>query len=257
MNDSLSTRARLLALLYGAVCHLSFLAGVAAMVYALHEGLQSGQGPFRGWAAVAANAALVLQFPLVHSYVLSKRGRPLLARLAPAGLGRPLATTLFATFASLQLLAVFTLWSPSGIVWFEPVGAARIGFQVAYGVSWVLVVKTMGDAGLGTQLGYLGWFSLARGKQPTYPPFPQQKSFKVCRQPVYLAFALTLWTGPVWTPDHLAIALIWTGYCALGPLVKERRYEALYGEEFRRYQEVVPFFPGLRPQPRVRSGAAA
>ncbi len=256
MPNTFSTRDRLVALFYGVACHLSFLAGVAAMVFALHEGLRSGLGPFTGWAAVAANAALVLQFPLLHSLLLSKRGRPWLAKLAPASLARPLGTTLFATFASLQLLAVFSLWSPSGVVLFEPSGALQIAFQVAYGLSWVLVVKTMGDAGLGTQLGYLGWFAVARGKQPSYASFPREKSFSVCRQPIYLAFALTLWTGPVWTPDHLAVALVWTGYCVVGPILKERRYGEHYGEDFRRYQAEVPFFPGLRPGP-LQIGAAA
>jgi len=131
MTHTISTRDRFLALLYGGVCHLSFLAGAAAMVFALHEGLRTGLGPFEGWAALAANAALVLQFPLLHSLLLSKRGRPWLAKLAPASLARPLGTTLFATFASLQLLAVFLLWSPSGVVLFEPSGALRVAFQVS------------------------------------------------------------------------------------------------------------------------------
>lgn len=239
------TRDRALALAFGAVCHASFLAGVAAMIYGLHQGLQGGLGPFRGWGAVLANAALVLQFPLLHTLLLSRRGRPWLAKLAPAHLSRPLATTLFATFASLQLLVTFLLWSPSDIVWWEPSGALLWGFQGVYALSWVLVVRTMGDAGLETQLGYLGWLSLARGKEPSYPSFPQAKSFQTCRQPIYLAFALTLWTGPVWGPDHLAIALLWTGYCVVGPVFKERRYLDRYGEEFAAYQARVPFFPGL------------
>ncbi|MCA8925939.1 MAG: isoprenylcysteine carboxylmethyltransferase family protein [Planctomycetes bacterium] len=245
-HPTIRPRDRVLAVGYGLTCHLSFLAGVAAMIYGLHEGLQGGFGPFRGAWALAANALLVLQFPLLHTLLLSKRGAPWLARLAPPHLARSLATTNFATFASLQLLTVFLLWSPSGVVWFEPSGPLRWGMQGLYALSWVLVVKTMGDAGLSTQLGYLGWWSVARGRQPQYPGFPQAKSFGVCRQPIYLAFALTLWTGPVWTPDHLAVALLWTGYCVVGPVFKERRYVQRYGEAFRAYQARVPFFPGLR-----------
>lgn len=246
------TRDRALAVGYGLICHLSFFAGVAAMVYGLHEGLQGGFGPFRGPTAVVANALLALQFPLLHSLLLSKHGRPWLTRAAPGALGRSLATTNFATFASLQLLVVFLLWSPSGTVWFEPEGTLRYAMQGLYACSWLLVIKTMGDAGLGTQMGYLGWWAVARGRQPAYPAFPQAKSFTVCRQPIYFAFAITLWTGPRWTPDHLAVAALWTGYCVFGPVLKERRYLQRYGEAFRSYQAQVPFFPGLRPRAEER-----
>lgn len=66
--------------------------------------------------------------------------------------------------------------------------------------------------------------------------------FRYTRQPVYLAFALTLWTGPVWTPDKLVLALLWTAYCIVGPRFKERRYLQYYGEEFERYRESVPYW---------------
>jgi methanethiol S-methyltransferase len=54
----------------------------------------------------------------------------------------------------------------------------------------------------------------------------------VIRQPIYVAFALTLWTVPVWTPDQLALALSLTAYCLLAPRLKERRFAARYGDRF-------------------------
>lgn len=65
--------------------------------------------------------------------------------------------------------------------------------------------------------------------------------FAVCRQPIYLGFALTLWTGPIWTPDRLLLATIWSSYCVLGPLHEERRYLRLHGEAFARYQQRMPY----------------
>ena len=66
-------------------------------------------------------------------------------------------------------------------------------------------------------------------------------SFAACRQPIYLGFALTLWTGPVWTPDRLVLALPWTLYCLVGPLWKERRFAALHGDRFDAYRQRVPY----------------
>lgn len=244
-------RQRASALALGAANHALFGLGVGAMMLGLYTGLQSGAGPLRGPAAGLANAALVLHFPFLHSYLLTPAGRARLARLAPRGLGRELSTTTYAMAASLQLLVVFGLWSPSGVVWWEPEGALRSAFGLAFGASWLLLARAMWDAGLDVQSGALGWLSVVRGRRPAYGPFPQHGLFRVCRQPVYLAFALTLWTGPVWTPDHLAIALVWTAYCVLGARVKERRYLAAFGEPFRAYQQRVGFW-----WPRESAGAS-
>ncbi len=65
--------------------------------------------------------------------------------------------------------------------------------------------------------------------------------FRIIRQPIYVAFAITLWTVPVWTPDQLALAICYTTYCLLAPRLKERRFAARYGEMFERYRANVPY----------------
>jgi hypothetical protein len=41
------------------------------------------------------------------------------------------------------------------------------------------------------QTGALGWRAIARGERPRYASFfPERGLFRVCRQPVYVAFAL-------------------------------------------------------------------
>lgn len=245
--------ARAVAVLAGVVCHGTFLLGVLSMIVGLHEGLRTGFGRLEGWAAVLADGALVLQFPLLHSLLLTRGGGKLLARLVPLGLGRALATTTYATFASLQTLVTFALWSPIGPVLYEVQGPARPVVQALYAASWLLVVVAMHQAGLGVQSGSLGWLAVARGRQPVYGSFPTGGLFARCRQPIYGAFALTLWTGPVLTADRLALAVAWTGYCVLGPLLKERRYVTWHGDAFRAYQARVPF---LLPSLRARKEAA-
>jgi protein-S-isoprenylcysteine O-methyltransferase Ste14 len=79
---------------------------------------------------------------------------------------------------------------------------------------------------------------------------PTRGLFGIVRHPIYVAFALTLWTVPVWTPDQLALALALTAYCLLAPMLKERRLAARHGEEFARYRARVPY-----AVPRLRSGA--
>jgi protein-S-isoprenylcysteine O-methyltransferase Ste14 len=238
---------RAVALAYGIFNHLAFAAGIAAMIAGLYLGLGTGRGALHGVAAVAADAALLVSFVGLHSFLLSTRGRRVLARLAPLGLGPDLATTTFTTIASLQLLLVFVAWSPLGPVWWEAHGPTRAIATLAYAASWGLLLKSMADAGLPLQTGFLGWGSIVRDRKPSYGAFPEHGTFRFLRQPIYLAFALTLWTGPVWNADHLLLAIPWTLYCIAGPLLKERRCVAAYGESFRRYQRRVPYW---LPDPR-------
>jgi hypothetical protein len=106
----------------------------------------------------------------------------------------------------------------------------------------------MADAGLDVQTGYHGWGAVSRGRKPVFRDFAPRGSFRWVRQPVYVAFALTLWTGPVWTIDHLLIASVWTIYCVLAPRHKERRYSQRYGERFTHYRGLVPYWiPRRRP----------
>ena len=83
----------------------------------------------------------------------------------------------------------------------------------AYAASWLFLVKASWDAGAGGAVGRAGLV------EPDGEP--QARAFRTCRrrarfglirQPIYLAFALTTWLVPVWTPDQLALAIALTAY---------------------------------------------
>ncbi len=230
-----------LALGFGAVCHTVFAAGVLAMIGAMFFGLSESLGTVPWPWAMLANAALVLQFPLAHSLLLTGRGGRLLTRLIPGPHGATLATTTYAIIAAAQLLALFALWTPSGLVWWRAEGAAFWVLTAAYAASWLRLLKASFDAGAEVQSGALGWMSLLARIRPVFPDMPTQGLFRLIRQPIYLAFALTLWTPPVWTPDQLALAVSFTAYCLLAPRLKERRFAARYGARFDRYRTQVPY----------------
>jgi len=117
----------------------------------------------------------------------------------------------------------------------------------AYGASWLLLIKASYDAGVEVQSGALGWMSLMAARRPVFPDMPISGLFRFIRQPIYVAFALTLWTVSVWTPDQLMLAVGYTAYCLLAPRLKERRFAARYGMRFERYRANVPYaFPRIR-----------
>jgi methanethiol S-methyltransferase len=233
----------------GAACHGIFALVGVAMVTAMFFGLSASFGTVPWPWALLANAVLLLQFPLGHSLLLTTRGRALLARLVPGHHGRTLSTTTYAIIASLQLLALFALWTPSGIVWWRAEGSVLWAVCASYATAWLLLIKASFDAGPEVQSGSLGWLSLMQNIRPLFPDMPQTGLFRLIRQPIYVGFALTLWTVPVWTPDQFALALSYTAYCLFAPLLKERRFTALYGARFAAYQRAVPYaWPHWRRQ---------
>ena len=130
-----------LALGMGLVCHITFAVAILAMIAAMFFGLSESFGTVPWpWAALA-NLALIVQFPLVHSILLTKRGGRLLSRLIPGPHGGKLATTTYAIIASAQLLALFALWTPSGIVWWRAEGAVFWALTTAYAASWLVLTK--------------------------------------------------------------------------------------------------------------------
>lgn len=229
------------ALAFGALVHSVFAAAVLAMILAMFFGMSRSFGTVPWPYAGLANAALVLQFPLVHSLLLTPPGQRWLAALLPAHYGATLATTSYAIIASLQLLALFALWTPSGIIWWQAEGTAFYVICVAYAATWALLIKASFDAGAEVQSGALGWMSLLQNIKPRFPGMPTGGLFRLIRQPIYAAFALTLWAVPVWTPDQVALAVTLTAYCLAAPRLKERRFAKRYGDRFRAYQRDVPY----------------
>jgi len=242
-------RTTTIALAYGLLCHTAFAAAISAMVIGLHEGLGTGIGTLDGVQRIAANGLLLLQFPLLHSALLTDAGRRILARLAPRGLGADLATTTYATIASLQILALFVLWSPTDTPSWAPASPAGFAIaEAAYATSWIFLLRALSEAGLAVQTGALGWLAVLRGQRPHFPALPTRGLHARSRHPIYLGFALTLWTAPTWTGDRLVLALILTLYCVLGPLHKERRLARHHGPLFETQTRTVPYFlPRILP----------
>lgn len=135
------------AFVYGILCHLTFAAAVLAMMIAMFFGMSQSFGTVPGLWAIVANAALIVQFPLAHSLLLSPRGSRFLAKLAPHAFAPTLSTTTYAIIASVQLLALFALWTPSGIIWWQADGVAFAIICYCYGVSWLLLIWASYDAG--------------------------------------------------------------------------------------------------------------
>lgn len=241
-----SMKTKFLALSLGIICHLSFFAAVTVMMVALHGSMHINALSLPWGAALGLNLLLLMQFPVLHSLMLRPSGRAFLSRLVPGEIGKHLVTTTYVIAASAQLILLFTLWAHIGTSEWRPSGVLSVLWNALYGVSWILLGVAMTNAGLGTQMGFLGWTSVYRGEKPIYKSFPQHGLYRVCRHPVYFAMILVSITGPVWNIDHLIIASVFVPYCLIGPVMKERRFMRSFGPSFSQHMKEIPFFPTPR-----------
>ena len=180
-------RDGVVAAIYGLCCHVAFVAAVGTMMVVLFGGMCRAQGRLVGSLAGIANAALLLQFPVLHSALLARRGQSVLKRLAPFGLGRRLASTTYALIASLQTLALFLAWTPSRhVLWRAGPGLIEI-FSVANAMAWLLLAKAIADAGIALQTGC---------SAGTPWPAPPSRSIRPCRRAECSASSANRSTSP-------------------------------------------------------------
>ena len=233
---------RITAVIYGMLCHGLFAVSVGMMIFQMYFGMSRSFGTLAAPFSWFANLLLLIQFPLGHSLLLWGPGRRLLARLAPGAIGVSLSTTTYVIIASAQVLALFALWTPSGVIWWQAQGALFWLLTTLYAASWLLLGQAILDAGITLQTGSLGWWAVFRNARPAFPGMPTRGLFRLCRQPIYLAFTCTVWTVTVWTPDQLLIATGLTAYCLIGPLFKEGRFTRQFGQKFIDYQKIRPYW---------------
>jgi hypothetical protein len=137
-----------LALVYGSLCHTFFTLAVSVMIYEMFFGLSRSWGALHAPWGWVSNGVLLLQFPVAHSFLLMGRGRAVLRRMAPAGLGSDLASTNYVIVASIQVVLLFGWWSPSGVIWWQAQGPMLLAHTILYAAGWLLLVKSMFDAGI-------------------------------------------------------------------------------------------------------------
>ena len=224
------------------------------MIWAMYFGMSRSLGTLTSPWSWMANTFLIAQFPLLHSLLLTRAGQRALAAMAPKPHGATLATTTYAFVASIQILLLFVLWSPSGIIWWRAESWGLWLLSGLYAASWLVLLKAIADAGMQLQIGLLGWRALLRGVKPVFPDMPKDGLFRFSRQPIYLGFALTLWTVPTWTPDQLAVAVLFTTYCVVGPLHKERRFSGRHGARFEDYKLRTPYWLPIPRRDRTSNG---
>ncbi len=249
---------RVLALLYGGIAYLAFL---AAFVYAMGfvgnvavpKPIDAGGTTTPPVQAILINAALLMVFVIQHTVMARPGFKRWWTRYVPPAIER----STFVLAASAALALVMWQWRPiGGTVWQVEAGWLR----------WVLIGLSAGGWALVLYASFLidhfDLFGLRqvwlyfRGRPYTHHPFVERSVYKYVRHPLMLGFLIAFWATPHMTVGHLVFAGLVTGYILMGVTFEERDLVRHLGAAYLEYRRRTPMLlPWRRRRPAC--GAAA
>lgn len=196
----------------------------------------------RGYAWIAFDTLLAVQFAVLHSALLWPSIRSWLNRQMPPSLGG----SFFCTATCVSLFLTMELWRPSPVSLWHVTGAPAWALSAMFLVSWGALTYSLWLTGFGFQTGFSPWWAWVRGQDVPRRNFVLKGAYKIIRHPVYLSFLGLVWFNPLMTIDRLTLAVLWTAHIFIGSYLKDRRLERYIGEPYREYQTRVPGYPLLK-----------
>lgn len=227
---------RAFGMLFGIGTQIGFAITVFFLFFYLRDG-SSSRAP--NWVLI--DAALALQFTLVHSFLLLPRVRSWLGRvMAPQFYG---CLFCVATCAGLGLMIAF--WRSSSTVVWDTAGYPAAVLRAGYYAAWVGLVLTLRVTGFGYQTGWTQWLYWYRRESLPRRPFINSGIYRWFRHPAYACFLGLIWFTPRMTVDHALLTAIWTAYVFIGSYLKDLRLTHYLGDTYREYASRVPGYPGI------------
>jgi protein-S-isoprenylcysteine O-methyltransferase Ste14 len=239
---------RTLAILYGAVCYLVFL---AAFLYAIgfvgdlvvpRSVDHAVSAPV--WQATVVDALLLGLFALQHSVM----ARPAFKRRWTRFVAHPIERSTYVLAASLVLFLLYWQWrSMPAEIWHIGAPGIRLVVWALFWIGWLTVL--LGTFMIshfelfGLRQVYLFW----RGKPHSDIGFRAPLLYRVVRHPLMLGFIVAFWAAPTMTAGHLLFALATTAYIVVAVHLEERDLVDALGNQYLDYRRDVSM---LVPRPR-------
>lgn len=246
--------ARYLALIYGALNYLGFLATFLYLVgfvgdFVVPRSIDHGPPTAVGWAIVI-DVALVALFAVQHSVMARPAFKRWLTRVVPESIER--STYVLAT--NLVLVLLYWQWRPiTATIWDLTAPAGRTVLWGLFWLGWAITVASTFMVShvdlFGLRQVYLAW----RAQPYSHVGFHARALYKMVRHPLMVGFVIAFWATPTMTAGHLLFAAAMTGFIVIAVQLEERDLIAALGDEYRQYRRQVPM---LVPGVFRRTGAA-
>jgi protein-S-isoprenylcysteine O-methyltransferase Ste14 len=242
----------ILALGYGSVCYLAFLAAFAYLVaFAGDLGVPRSVSAGPSWPpgpALAADLGLLALFAVQHSLMARPGFKRAWTRIVPPALER----STYVLLSSAALAALFRFWRPlPATLWDLPRPVLRPAVQAGF---WGGVGLALASTFLVSHPDLFGlrqvWCRF-RGRPYREPGFRLGAVYARVRHPLMLGFLAMFWAAPRMTVGHLVFAAGTTVYILAGTWLEERDLLRSLGPVYAAYRREVP---RLFPVPWRRAG---
>ena len=231
---------RMLAVLYGIVCYVIFLATFLYAIgfvgdFAVPKTIDSGvPGPLG--QAILVNVVLLGIFAVQHSVMARPGFKAVWTKIVP----RPVERSTYVLFSSAALILLFWQWRPmTDIVWNVDNDIARNAIWAAFAFGWLLVLISTFLINHFDLFGLRQVYLYLRETRYTELPFQIASFYKVVRHPLLLGFIIAFWAAPTMTVGHLLFTLATTAYMLVAIQLEERDMVRFHGQAYVEYRQRV------------------
>ena len=138
--------------------------------------------------------------------------------------------------STIVLIWAVSAWRSSPVLYFVPGVASLIMYALQAVVGLALCICLY-------QTGFGSFSGLDQVRGIQQPEQLQVTGFYgVVRHPLYLLTTVFMLINPVMSAQWLTLTLLSVCYFIAGAVIEERRLVRLFGSEYERYQQQVPFF---------------
>jgi protein-S-isoprenylcysteine O-methyltransferase Ste14 len=242
--------AKTLAVLYGSVAYLVFL---ASSLYAVGfvgnlivpKSIDT-QGDASLVAAFVSDALLLGLFALQHSVMARAGFKAVWTKIVPRSLER----STYVLISSLLLLLIFWQWQAvPQVVWQANGNAARMALWGAFWLGWLIALLSTFMTSHFDLFGLRQVMLDFQGRPYSHAPFATRGFYRLVRHPLMLGFVIAFWAAPTMTLGHFFFAAAMTAYIVIALQFEEKDLLDALGAAYRNYRRRVPMLiPWTKPQ---------
>ena len=198
-----------------------------------------------GLAVLALNACLSLAFFVQHSGMIRQPFRQWLGRFV----GTMYHGAVYTMASSTLIVIIFIFWQQSGHTIASVQGPLRWVLRGVFISSFAGFYWGVRALGTFDALGISSVGRPASNKSRSPGPLRVRGPYRWVRHPLYFFVMLMIWTCPDLTVDRLLFNLLWTGWIVVGTALEERDLVAMFGDQYRAYQQEVPMLIPMSIRP--------
>ncbi len=231
--------AKLLAVLYGVIAYVVFLASFLYAICFVGNFLVPktiDTGPQSDFAtALIVDVVLLGLFAVQHSVMARPAFKRWWTRIVPPTVER----STYVLISSLLLFLLYWQWRQMPALVWDSSGALRAVLLALFWIGWAIVLVSTFMINHFDLFGLRQVF-LAQGAAYQHPPFTTRGFYAFVRHPIMVGFIIAFWAAPTMTVGHLVFTIATTAYILIALQLEERDLLTFLGDAYRDYRKRVP-----------------